>query len=236
MQQLEIWLRENENISDFREEIGKIKKKISDSENIKRNTYYYWVRQWISNNLDIEALKSFDDSMSNGQIKSKKWLCEELGKIKFSEPIHIEIIGGWFGYPMIEMLSKIFEIKQIDYYDIDINCKKVLAQYINHFKPTFKIAIFDNYFDRTDIRRRQLIINTSSEHMKDIVSMKKYYKDYPTTPIIAIQSNNYNIIDDHINCVNSVEELIEKNQISNILYKGENNQELYTRYMVIGQW
>jgi hypothetical protein len=236
MQQLDIWLKENENIREYREEIGNIKKKISESENIKRNTHYYWVRQWISNNLDIEVLKSFDDSMSNGQIKSKKWLCEELSKIKFSEPIHIEIIGGWFGYPMIEMLSKIFEIKQIDYYDIDKNCKKVLAQYITHFKPTFKIAIFDDYFDRFEIRRRQLIINTSSEHMKDINSMYGCYKDYPEKPIVAIQSNNFKGVDDHINCVESSRHLMKKSKLNTVLFQGQQDMDLYKRFMVIGQW
>ena len=66
--------------------------------------------------------------------------------------------------------------------------------------------------------------------------MRKYYKDYPDTLILVIQSNNYFSLDDHINCVNNVDELINKNHINRVLYKGTQKLPLYDRYMVIGQW
>ena len=134
------------------------------------------------------------------------------------------------------MLSKLFKIKQIDLYDIDESCHKVVAQYINHFDFDFKIVQYEDFFKRTDLRRRHIVINTSSEHMSDIVLMRKYYKDYPDTPILVIQSNNYFSLDDHINCVNNVDELIDKNHINRVLYKGTQKLPLYDRYMVIGQW
>jgi hypothetical protein len=81
-----------------------------------------------------------------------------------------------------------------------------------------------------------LIINTSSEHMEDIVKMKKYYKNYPEYPILAVQSNNYFKLEEHINCVNDEEELVRKNSIKNIFYVGKNKLPLYNRFMVIGRW
>ena len=63
--------------------------------------------------------------------------------------------------------------------------------------------------------------------------MKQYFKG---NPAIAIQSNNYFELDEHINCVENVNQLINKNQIKKIWYKGDKVFEKYTRFMVIGQW
>jgi hypothetical protein len=200
-----------------------------------RNSPYFKIKNFVLNNCE-QYFNSFEDSLSEGQYTSKLWLIDELKKIKISQPSHIEIIGGWFGYPLIEMLETIIEIKQIDFYELDETCKKVLAQYISHFNPKFKIAMFDDYFERNEVRRRQLIINTSSEHMEDIVKMKKYYKNYPEYPILVVQSNNYFKLEEHINCVNDEEELVRKNSIKNIFYVGKNKLPLYNRFMVIGRW
>jgi|SaaInlStandDraft_6_1057023.scaffolds.fasta_scaffold04240_2 hypothetical protein len=225
----------NTEIGSIRDTIGEHKEKISMCENDNRETPYYWVNQWVNNNLPSYS-NNFDDSVSQGQYESKLWLSQELKKIQYSGDLHIDIIGSWFGYPLIEMLSKNFNISQIDLYDLDENCHKIFAQYKNHFDEKFKIAQFGDFFERTELRRRQLIINTSSEHMADIALMKDCYKDYPIKPTIAIQSNNYFELDDHINCVKDVNELVEKNQIKDVLYKGKRSLPLYDRFMVIGKW
>ncbi|SVE40072.1 uncharacterized protein METZ01_LOCUS492926, partial [marine metagenome] len=183
----------NTEIGSIRETIGEHREKISICENDNRETPYYWVNQWVKNNSP-SYYKSFEDSVSQGQYESKLWLSQELIRLRplfLLSVLHIDIIGSWFGYPLIEMLSDIFKIKQVDLYDLDENCHKIVAQYKNHFDEKFKIAQFGDFFERKEIRRRELIINTSSEHMVDITLMKKYYKDYPTKPILAIQSNNY---------------------------------------------
>ena len=72
--------------------------------------------------------------------------------------------------------------------------------------------------------------------MIDIVHMKKYYKDYPITPLLVIQSNNYHNVEDHINCVNNEKELIDKNEIREVYFSGKLTQPLYDRFMVIGRW
>ena len=224
-----------EEIGSIRETIGEHREQISICENDNRETPYYWVNQWVNNNLPSYS-NSFEDSVSQGQYESKLWLNEKLEKFISMPELHIDIIGSWFGFPLIEMLANAFDIKQIDLYDIDEDCHKVTAQYINHFDCDFKIVQFKDFFERKEMRRRHLIINTSSEHMSDIVLMKEYYKDYPVKPILAIQSNNYFEVEDHINCVKDVNELIEKNQIKNVLYKGKRSLPLYDRFMVIGKW
>ena len=237
MDQITNWRKNKNKISENKIHIGELKEEISICENETRETPYYWIDQWVNNNIP-KYYDSFEDSVSQGQFDSKLWLCRELKKINLTryEPLHIDIVGSWFGFPLIEMLSNLFKIKQIDLYDIDENCHKVVAQYINHFDPDFRVVQFGDFFERKDLRRRHLVINTSSEHMSDIVIMKQYYKDYPNTPLIAVQSNNYTAIQDHINCVKDEEELLEKNQIKRLYYKGSQSLPLYDRFMVIGRW
>lgn len=93
-----------------------------------------------------------------------------------------------------------------------------------------------------------LVINTSSEHMpdlKDIIkgrdyrdgtrSPKKFPSDANPGCLFALQSNNMFHIDDHINCVNNEDELIEKSGLNDIRYKGSLKMPNgYSRFMVIG--
>ena len=222
---------------DYKTKISEYKEQITICENDMRETPYYWVYQWVNNNL-ISYQNSFGDSLSFGQYESKKWLIDKLQMtdLKKYEPLKIDIIGSWFGCPLLELLSENFNISQVDLYDIDENCHRVAAQYINHFDFDFRIVQFNDFFERKELRRRHLIINTSSEHMNDILIMKRYYKNYPDYPILAIQSNNYVSLDDHINCVNSENELKDKNVITRLYYKGTESLPLYDRYMVIGRW
>jgi len=194
---------------------------------------YYFVKKWI-NKHEPHLQESYEDSLSEGQFKSKLWLRNKLKNIKQPEhPLHIEIIGGWFGFPLIEMLD-FLKIKQIDFYEIDDDCKKILVQYRSRFNCDFKIVEFGNYFERKELRRRDIIINTSCEHMDNISQMKNYYKN--PKPLLVVQSNNYVKIEDHINCVNSTHELEIKNEIKTTYYSQKLQLEQYNRYMVIGTW
>ena len=224
-------------IGEDQKEIGSVEKDIGEWNHLKnkklreyKETPYYYVKRWILKNHD-HLLNDYNDTVSDGQVESKKWLAQEINKLRLNEDLHIEIIGGWFGFPLIEMLSNL-PIKQIDFYEIDDNCKKVLTQYIEQFNFNFRIVQFGDYFERTELRRRDLIINTSCEHMRDISIMKKYYKG---SPVIALQSNDF-YEHDHVNCVKSEIELRNKNEINVTNYIGCKQMEKYNRFMVIGTW
>ena len=75
-----------------------------------------------------------------------------------------------------------------------------------------------------------------------IILIDSKNKKYNKTCVFALQSNNMFDLEEHVNCVNSEDELIEKSEISHVLYSGtrsfsyEKNQvsKNYERYMVIG--
>jgi len=90
------------------------------------------------------------------------------------------------------------------------------------FKP-----INYGYFD--------LVINTSCEHM---FPMKKFRElnGGNSNPIYVLQSSNDRQYDDHINCVDSADELADQAEIVDVMYSGEMKlSNGMTRYMVIGR-
>ncbi len=221
-----------------------------DCENTIKQSVYYRVQNFINNKME-NYNHSFLDSISDGQYESKKWLCDSLNELNLCTidniktitndcgvegwkfPLLIDIIGSWFGWPFIDMFENTVcnRISHIDLYDSDPNCHVITAQYKNHFNPSYKIVQHDDYFERKGVRRRHLVICTSCEHMGNF--NRRYYKG---NPFVCLQSNNYFDLPEHTNCVENVDELIKKNKLKKIWYKGEKDFGTYKRFMTIGQW
>ena len=217
--------------------VGQFEKDEIRNTNTMEFSPYYKVKRFLEESYP-EYASSLLDSITDGQYESKKWMCQVLKPERFGskDPFKIEIVGSWFGWPLIEMLEDaVNKIEHIDLYDPDEVCQEVVQKYKYHFKPSYNINQFGDYFERNDKRIRHMIICTSCEHMPDIGEMKEYYKDTPK-PIYVLQSNDYIDLAEHENCVESAEELAEKNGITDIMYKGERDFGYYTRFMVVGRW
>ena len=193
----------------------------------------YWKVWWwaIHNNYDIKTLM---DSISPSQMESKHWLVDNLPI--FKNDIDIQLYGGWYGYPMIELLLNQLNVRKITNLDIDEQAILLCQRFSNEkdLKDSVVQKVYDVNLPYVKDPNANLVINTSSEHMqnmKDIINKKEYQKDC----CFAIQSNNMFHIHDHINCVNSVDELVEKSGIQKIHYSGTLEMPNgYERYMVIG--
>ena len=199
----------------------------------------------------------FIDSMSPSQVESKMWMCNALSLIDSASNFQyiktIQLYGGWYASPLIEILTDLLEskIKWVENIDLDLFPLE-LSEKIHRPQLTLKdisywvtndsvLSASERAFD-TD-----LVINTSSEHMphlRDIIENKNYRTiksvkklKTPRVPcIFAIQSNNMFHVDDHINCVESEEELLDNCKFQRVLYKGTLGMPNgYKRFMVIGQ-
>ena len=179
-------------------------------------------------------------SLSPDQLKCKKWLADELKKIRGSflpfDNTIIQLYGGWLGYPLIDFLEDSIGIGLLENIDLDKKALKAFAKMCYYKNKKYKATYGDvKTIEKTpDWERTDLVINTSSEHMADLpelIANKKYIK----TCIFALQSNNMFYVDDHINCSISEDDFVKKSGLSRIIYKGTKVMSNdYERYMVIG--
>ena len=213
---------------------------------------YYNMLKWFDRNYPLE-MHRFIESISPNQIEGKNWLVEELDKVQIPRDeegrFKIEIVGGWFGFPLIDLLYNKYgdEIRAIDFFDMDPFASKVFGVYLSTWWVDIQdVKIFTNemgdYFNYKEKRRAHLIINTSCEHMPDMKDMREYYFD-PERTLLVLQSNNKTDEDDHINCVDNEIELAEKNGIGFLnggfrTMKSREGKELnfWNRYMAMGKW
>jgi hypothetical protein len=181
-----------------------------------------------------DKIKDYIQSVSPKQIACKRWLVNELLEIP-REFNNIQLFGGWFGYPLIDMLNNSYKIKSLTNIDCDHDAilvnKRFSKEYFNHHFVNYSKLSVEQYAG--NFKDIDLVINTSSEHMLNLPDLIKN-KKYSESCIFALQSNNMFNIEDHTNCVQSKEELIKKSGLNNILYSGKLDLDNYERYMVIG--
>lgn len=178
----------------------------------------------------------FFDSFSPSQVESKTWLVDTLSIIPIKEP-RIQLFGGWNGILITRLLiQNLDNIKKITNIDLDEKSIKVFMKYrweTQDRKRLDGLVADVRTPHRSDIGA-DIVINTSSEHMPNLKEIIKD-KEYKPECLFALQSNNMFHVEDHINCVNSEQELIEKSGISKVVYRGSLDMPNgYKRFMVFG--
>ena len=200
--------------------------------------------------LDKHKLKYDKDVMSRGQLKSKKWLVDELSNLKI--PLGTMFLcAGWYASIVPLMQESKLDFKKIRSFDIDPEVWKI-AEIFNadlvsdswKFKASTQDIMDINYTEHTydtvkpdgeltAIGREipDTIVNTSCEH---IDNFKVWYNKIPKDKLVILQSNNYFEIKEHVNCSSSLKEFSKSAPMQKTLYEGELDLGKYTRYMKIG--
>lgn len=165
-----------------------------------------------------DIVQSFDKK----QVKCKEWLYNELLNLPIN-PERIYVAGSWYGNVLVPYLLNLYPDVDIRLHDVSEETiyisKNIYFKDIANVKP--------DVVDSTKYEYKHFMINTSCEHMQPLKCRSGTY--------VALQSNNYVEIKDHINCVNSPDELADQYNVSEVYYSGSLQFEKYTRYMVIGK-
>jgi len=182
------------------------------------------------------------DAFSSGQISSKIWLCEKLEETISSEPLNIWIYGGWYGVSAFLLLSrKNFPIKSIRCFDVDESCMSIADTLLENWvwqEWTFK-SFTEDCNDLDPVSGYQghvpdLIINTSTEHFKDM----DWWNKIPTRMKVAIQGNNMPHWDHHQHHAD-LASFCEQYKLDRTLYSGKLDFKYpdwtFSRYMLIGE-
>jgi len=169
------------------------------------------------------------DCLSKGQLLSKKWAVDELKDI-ISNTGTIYLLGGWYAI-IAEMLFENIDVQYIRSYDIDPTCTPIADELnISHVIDSWRFKSFIDDINKIDYTNVDVIINTSCEHIKS----NEWFDRIPDGVIVLLQSNDTVIIEDHVNCVISLEEMKNKYEMKTILYSGKLDVIDYTRFMIIG--
>jgi hypothetical protein len=193
-------------------------------------------------NIMAEARTNSDllDSYSPNQFKSKENLINHVKSLNIlDKDSEIVIFGAWYGSILIPAFYD--DVKHISAVDMDDVVMSIAKNRL--FKGYNIDFITKDCFEWAEhssrIRKTQLIINTSCEHMKPMRELKVYNKHNKLVQIdayFAFQSNNMFGIQGHTNCVNSIEEF--KAQLpdrAEVLIEDEVTDDRGTRYTLIGK-
>lgn len=200
------------------------------------------------------------DAFSRSQIRSKIWLVEELENIRqtLPNPVYknVLVLAGWHGQ-IKSIYDKKLTYRKMRILELDrAACESSdyifnLSEIENHKVKSINADInnltlhkngyewlVENFRENTNYNEKflpDLIINTSSEHMKEDWFFQIKFKQMESDPIVAIQSNNLFDIPEHINCVHSIEHMKKKFPMREVLYEGELQLKGYKRVMLIGR-
>jgi len=186
-------------------------------------------------NIMAEARNNDDllDSFSPNQFKSKERLIKHIrDQLILKTNSEIVIFGGWYGSILIPAFK---EVKRITLIDKDKDVISIAKNRLfNHYKNVDFICddVFKWAPDSSRIKKTDLIINTSCEHMR---SMKELELD--TEAYFAYQSNNMLKIEGHINCVYDLDDF--KKQLpdnAKVLIEDEIKDDRGTRFLLIGKY
>lgn len=199
---------------------------------------------------------TLNDAFSRSQIKSKFWLIKELAQIQKSYN-NVLVMAGWFGQ-IKSIYDSCLTYKKMRIIDLEQqNCE--LSDYVfnlsnleNHKVKGIRtnineLILHKNGYEWTVENFKEpeknysekflpnLIINTSAEHMTEEWFHQIRFKQLESNPIVAIQSNNMFGIDEHVNCVHSIDHMKKKFPMKEVLYEGELQLKGYKRVMLIGR-
>jgi len=187
----------------------------------------------INNIMMLHTVHGVDisDMCTKGQLISKKWLRDNFPENELVNSPHVLICGGWYGMNAAVLSDKFSGNYSITSIDIDKNTvdrgNALNAEMFREGRYCSLYADMNGY----DYRWTDLVINTSCEHVKNL---SEWFKQIEDGTMVILQSNNNHSINDHVNCVNSPEELLSQCPLNECLYQGILSLPDYERFMVIG--
>lgn len=171
------------------------------------------------------------DAFWRGQLKSKEWLIDNL-RPHIKKFITVDIHGGWVGVLSSMLFQSSIPVKHIRSIDIDPVCEPIATMMNKNEEMVgkFRAVTADMCNIRSDA---DVIINTSCEHItQDQYDL--WLSGIPNNSLLVLQSNNY-VIPEHVRPADSLD--MFKTQCGNIkiLWSGELELPLYTRFMIIAR-
>lgn len=174
-------------------------------------------------------------AFSDGQIRSKLWLCDEIEKF-LPNRCRIAILGGWYGLTAFLLLSRgIDKIKEIRSYDLDPKAGPIADNINNAWVcEGWRFKAFTEDANIIDLSGFDVVINTSAEHI-----IKRTWFENLKDQLIVIQSTDqiHDDNDEHDYCFSLAD--LKRKYIMTNFYEGEREfvypDKTFNRFMLIGR-
>ena len=182
---------------------------------------------------EVRDNKDLLDSFSPNQFKTKLRLINHIKSLNIlNKNSEVVIFGSWYGSILVPALYD--EVKKITCIDEDkkVTSKAKYKIFKDYDVDFISKDVFDWAPDSSRIKKTDLIINTSCEHMRSMKELNLNTKSY-----FAYQSNNMLKIEDHINCVYDLNDF--KKQLpdnAKVMIEDEIKDERGTRFLLIGKY
>jgi hypothetical protein len=197
--------------------------------------------------MKMTNLNNFDthESFYHGLIKSKLWLCEELETAMYRECLNkptLHILGCWDNLLAFMLLTRKLTFYNTVYgYDINpeaiANANKVCDMWKYESPKVYNYVQDVNDYDYS-LHANGIFINCSIDQMDS----NNWYNSVPEGSLVCIQTTNMKDPDFPWfikQTTDSLDELVNKFNLSNLLYSGVKNIPYatngYKRYMIIGR-
>jgi hypothetical protein len=188
---------------------------------------HYWMQAIRQSDNPIRTL----DAFWKGQISSKEWLISNLRPFVLQQA-SVDIHGGWVGILASMLFQSHTPVGNIRSIDIDPSCAPIATMMNKGEEMQGRFtAVTANMCDIKS--NADIIINTSCEHITQ-ADYNRWCSALPYTSVVVLQSNNYNI-PEHIRTATSLDNFKEQCNIDTVLWAGELDLPMYTRYMIIGR-
>lgn len=172
------------------------------------------------------------------QITGKRWLVETLAAHLPQETQKILLLGGWYGVLATLLLDHpAYTDIKLSSLDIDPDCEDIARSVNRHWvaQNRFESLTSDMHdfdYDAWMNSEACVIVNTSCEHIE---AFSDWFDSLPVGPLLVLQSNDYFSCDEHINCVNTLDEFKAQAPLKELYFSDGLKLKKYTRFMLIGR-
>jgi hypothetical protein len=169
------------------------------------------------------------------QIRSKLWLIDELAARRDLGGTTLVILGAWYGIlPLLVNWRLDARPARMVCVDISPDACALGETVIGSLYPNIEYRVADAMdLDYTEIARdpSSVLVNTICEHLPDVVA---WWLRVPGGLLTVLQSNNYHLCPDHVNCVQDLDQMKSQTPLSGLLYEGALRLPIFDRFMLIG--
>ena len=192
---------------------------------VDTNHLHYWMN---AVRISPDPMRTLD-AFWRGQVSSKEWLIENLEPF-VTEPVRLDIHGGWVGVLASMIFQSSIPVRYICSVDLDPSCEPVatMMNKIEEQDGKFRAITADMC---SVLVSGNVVINTSCEHITQ-EQYELWLSRLPNNCIVVLQSNDY-AIPEHVRISKTLEQFKEQSRLTE-LWSGSLKTQMYTRWMIIG--